>query len=251
MNFPFLPGGTDISVYATLPALKITGPHGQGTLGTPPLRNRKRFSTRDFISFFSIINIMVESRRTRVYPAAARTTFLVYGLIVSITIFFLAASVAYLSRFAAINVTVSRPPFPVILWFSTATLFLGSYFLRRAYRMIRRERQQPFLFSLKIACGLGGIFCLLQTIGMMQLLSLYRQLDTQDAGSIASILLLVLLHMVHFLAGCIALGFVTWRACRGRYDHEYYNDVKLAAVYWRFLDIVWILMLVMFWLCGH
>jgi cytochrome c oxidase subunit 3 len=54
------------------------------------------------------------------------------------------------------------------------------------------------------------------------------------------VFMLILLHAVHFVAGMMALTIVTWRGLAGRYDHEYHGGVKLCALYWRFLDVVWI-----------
>lgn len=53
---------------------------------------------------------------------------------------------------------------------------------------------------------------------------------------------LILLHALHFVAGMIALTIVTRRGLAGRYDHEYHAGVKLCARYWRFLDVVWIVL---------
>ena len=52
--------------------------------------------------------------------------------------------------------------------------------------------------------------------------------------------MLILLHALHFVGGMVALTIVTVRSLAGRYDHEYHGGVKLCAVYWRFLDVVWI-----------
>lgn len=53
---------------------------------------------------------------------------------------------------------------------------------------------------------------------------------------------LILLHGLHFIAGLVGLTIVTARALAGRYDHEYHGGVKLCAVYWRFMDVVWIVL---------
>lgn len=52
--------------------------------------------------------------------------------------------------------------------------------------------------------------------------------------------ILILLHALHFVAGMAALTVVTRRGLRGRYDHEYHGGVRMCALYWRFLDVVWI-----------
>lgn len=54
--------------------------------------------------------------------------------------------------------------------------------------------------------------------------------------------ILVLLHILHFVAGMIGLSIVTYRGLKGRYDHEYHHGVRLCAFYWRFLDVVWVIL---------
>ena len=37
---------------------------------------------------------------------------------------------------------------------------------------------------------------------------------------------------------------------RGAYDHENYLAVRHAALYWHFLDLVWLVMFLTFWALG-
>lgn len=189
-----------------------------------------------------------EPRKTRVYAESAKTDFLVYGLILSIAIFFASAGVAYFARFILFKPSGQLAEIPPILWISTAILLTGGHLLRRALHFIRREKQRQFINNLTWAFSFSLLFCLVQTYGLTQLLAQHGQLPQENATGIASAFLLILLHTCHFLVGVITLGYVLYHAKQGRYDHEYYNGVKLSAVYWRFLDIVWLMMLAMFWL---
>lgn len=188
-----------------------------------------------------------EPRKTRVYPESARTNFLVYGLMLSVSIFFIAAGIAYFFRFVFAEQAGKPGSLPPILWISTATLLIGGHFLRRAIYFIRREKQQLFVNRLTWAFVFSLLFCLFQTKGLSELLISHRQLPSENATGIASIILLIFLHTCHFLVGVITLGYVLYHAKQGRYDHEYYNGVKLSAIYWRFLDIIWLVMMAMFW----
>jgi cytochrome c oxidase subunit III len=48
------------------------------------------------------------------------------------------------------------------------------------------------------------------------------------------------LHAIHVTIGIGALSCVAWMARRGRFSADYYNPVDVAALYWHFVDIVWI-----------
>ncbi len=54
------------------------------------------------------------------------------------------------------------------------------------------------------------------------------------------IFFLIIVHAAHLIGGLIPLGIVTHHAFRSRYDHEAYNPVKYVAMYWHFLDVVWL-----------
>lgn len=66
--------------------------------------------------------------------------------------------------------------------------------------------------------------------------------DVQDAGNVAGSFLYVLtaLHVLHLAAGIISLLFVLSRALRNQYTVVNYNGVKLCAIYWHFLDGLWV-----------
>lgn len=53
---------------------------------------------------------------------------------------------------------------------------------------------------------------------------------------------LVLIHALHVFGGIIALARTWQQARRGVYDHEHYQPVRHVALYWHFLDAVWLAM---------
>jgi cytochrome c oxidase subunit III len=72
----------------------------------------------------------------------------------------------------------------------------------------------------------------------------------RDTRLYGMIFFFVLVHAAHVLGGMIYLAIVTHRALDGRYDHENYVGVKHAAMYWHFLDVVWLLMFGTFLFAG-
>lgn len=190
-------------------------------------------------------------RRSRIYPESARISLLVYGLVLIVIISFVALFIAFLARFVFSSQEATPPVVPPVLWFSTAALLAGSFSLRQALAQVRRERQRRFRIWLNLSLGLGTLFCVLQSLGMAEMLEVHRSQAIHQAGAIAAVVFLVFLHVVHFIAGLIALVYVSWQAHRGRYDHEYHNGVRLAALYWRLLDILWLLMLAMILVAGR
>ena len=48
-------------------------------------------------------------------------------------------------------------------------------------------------------------------------------------------------HGCHVFGGVVYLSCVLVQAVRGRYSASNYNSVEIAALYWHFVDLVWIL----------
>jgi len=53
---------------------------------------------------------------------------------------------------------------------------------------------------------------------------------------------LIVIHALHVIGGVVPLAVVTRHAHRGRYDHESHGPVTYVAMYWHFLDAVWVVM---------
>ncbi len=63
-----------------------------------------------------------------------------------------------------------------------------------------------------------------------------------DSGNVAGSFLYVItgLHVLHLLAGLIALFIVFSRASSKKYSADNYNGVKMCAIYWHFLGGLWL-----------
>jgi len=48
------------------------------------------------------------------------------------------------------------------------------------------------------------------------------------------------LHALHVTIGVGLLAVIAWMARKGRFSASYYNPVDVSALYWHFVDIVWI-----------
>lgn len=63
-----------------------------------------------------------------------------------------------------------------------------------------------------------------------------------DAGNVAGSFLYAItaLHVAHLVGGMIAIILVFSRALLGKYSASSYNGVTVCAIYWHFLDGLWI-----------
>ena len=139
---------------------------------------------------------------------------------------------------------------PSLLWLSTALVLGVSYALHRAVGSLRMERHAPLRLWLRVALGLAVGFIAVQTPAMIMLLHEHAVFKLQGLHVYGLIFFLVLLHALHVVGGVIALLRVMFHESRGTYDHEHFLPVHHAAMYWHFLDVVWLVMFGTFLLVG-
>jgi heme/copper-type cytochrome/quinol oxidase subunit 3 len=56
------------------------------------------------------------------------------------------------------------------------------------------------------------------------------------------------IHALHVIGGIVPLIFITLRAVRGRYSRFRHTGVRFVAMYWHFIDAVWLVMLAAFFI---
>ncbi len=152
---------------------------------------------------------------------------------------------------------------PRMLWLSTALVLLASATIQAAVISIRRERQDLLRAWLVVTLMIGIAFCCVQlpSLGILvkhHLANVHaHELAGGDANNLLRvnpffgiIFVFILIHALHVLGGIVELLLVTHGAFAGKYDHEYYNPVKHSAIYWHFLDVVWLAMFGMMFLAG-
>ncbi len=66
--------------------------------------------------------------------------------------------------------------------------------------------------------------------------------EAGDIGNVAASFLYVItgLHVAHLIGGILALTVVLIKSMRGKYSSSDYNGVTVCAIYWHFLDALWV-----------
>lgn len=134
------------------------------------------------------------------------------------------------------------PPLPDGLWFSTVVLVACSGAIHFALRSIRRDHRAAAARWLAVTFALGVVFLVSQTFGWFGLVD--RAMTPKSNLYAFTFFLLTGLHAAHVLGGLIPLGIVTWRAFAQRYDSKAHGGIEYQAIYWHFLDVVWVILFV-------
>ena len=199
--------------------------------------------------------------RQHVVPSRVQT-FGMWIFLVGLAILFFSGMVAY----AFIRVTGAGLPDPgalrpalesPLLFTSTGLVLAASFAIHMSVVRVRREKRRAFLTWLILCDVLALAFVAVQTPAMIHLLSrdvgvghALDQLGPRPTRLYGLIFFFVLIHALHVVGGIIYLAFVTKRAFAGKYDHEHTVGVRHAALYWHFLDVVWLMMFGTFLIVG-
>ena len=179
-------------------------------------------------------------------------TFGMWLFLVALFMLFAAIMVGYL--IIRLGSSQSPPPhsihLPRLLWLSTALVIAVSYALTRALYFVRHERQSDFRRWLWLSFFLAIGFIAVQIPAMIELLSAHRRLHQQGLFLYGLVFFLILVHAAHVLGGIVTMLRLMYVAGHGNFDHEHYQPVRLTAMYWHFLDLVWIAMFLTFLVIG-
>jgi len=120
----------------------------------------------------------------------------------------------------------------------TAVLLISSFFMNRGETLMKNGDRQGFLNNTLITFLLGLGF-LIGVIFVEWRLAAHEGLTPSSGAAGAAFYMMTGMHAFHVLTGLIFLAIVWVNGKRGLYDEKHY-PVEAAAVYWHFIDVVWI-----------
>jgi len=184
------------------------------------------------------------------------TQFFVFFAIAGITILFLALTAAYL--FSKPQWTWAQFSFPKTFLISTIVLALSSYTMSKTVHHFKQDHFEKFKSFVKYTLILGFAFVLLQIAAWFQLNKAGIYLAGKPDGSYLYII--SALHGLHLLLGVVLLVYL-WLIAKYKLSDKvkrliYFSDktklqrLNLIAIYWHFVDALWIYLL-MFFLFNH
>lgn len=118
----------------------------------------------------------------------------------------------------------------------TSMLLVSSFFMNRAETALAHGDRKTFLNGTLITLILGVLF-LLGVVGVEWQLAPFGP-DDHVAGSL--FYAMTGFHAFHVLTGVIFLAIVYRNGRNGHYTPEEHWAVEASAVYWHFIDVVWI-----------
>ena len=125
---------------------------------------------------------------------------------------------------------------------NTVILIASSFMITRAARAIGKGQLAPYRTSMGIVVAAGALFLAIK--GVEYSTELRAGLVPATSNFFGMYYLMTGLHALH-VAGGVVVNAVLWRHDR---DRRLAVRARMAAVYWNFIDIVWITMFVVLYL---
>jgi cytochrome c oxidase subunit 3 len=125
---------------------------------------------------------------------------------------------------------------------NTLVLALSSLALHRGLLAVRAGRERALAGWLWLTLTGGVAFLALQLFVWHRVWAAGLRPDSGIYGSI--FYALTVFHALHVLSGLFALGYLLVRARAGRYTAASHAGVRSVALFWHFVDAVWVVMFV-------
>jgi len=137
---------------------------------------------------------------------------------------------------------------PQILLVNTLVLLLSSIVLDLSRRALKARDRSRFNFWWTIATALGVLFLCGQALAWRQLK--IAGVFASTSPSSAFFYVLTASHAFHLLGGLSALVYVDIQALRLRLGPAKRTAIDVSAIFWHFLDGLWLYLMVLFYVWG-
>lgn len=137
---------------------------------------------------------------------------------------------------------------PTAFWISTAVIVFSSITLQMALRSFKQREMSKYRLLIGITLVLGSAFVLFQWLGFNELWA--QQITLKGSGAGQFLYVIFGLHAIHVIGGIITLLVIFIKAFTGKVKLYSAVPTEVAAMYWHFVDLLWIYLLFFFLIIG-
>ncbi len=171
---------------------------------------------------------------------------LIFGMI-SVLMVFAGLTSAYV-------VSKSRPDWlkdfalPSAFLFSTLVMLASSFTYYGALKAIKNNNRSVTTMLLWLTLALGITFIVLQFVGFSQVIANGYFFTGSESNITTSFLyIVVVVHLAHLFGGIISLLFVIYNHYKQKYNPAQTLGIELSAIYWHFMDFIWLYLFLFFY----
>lgn len=187
----------------------------------------------------------VPEQRKKIHPHK----FTMWIAIVSILMMFAGLTSAFIIKSNLVGWRTIK--MPQIFWLSTAVILISSFTIQWAVRSFKLRNKVAYRTMLITTLALGVAFLFMQWAGFNEIWNEQKVHFKGVTGAGQFLYVIFGLHALHVVGGVVALIFMGAKAILPS-EKRIYNAVpiELAAIYWHFVDVLWIYLLVFFIIVG-
>ncbi len=155
---------------------------------------------------------------------------------------------------SAYVVSKSRPDWlkdfqlPIAFLFSTIAMLVSSFTFYSALQTMKKGIRNQTTILLLSTLALGITFIVLQFKGFGQVIENGYFFTGSESNVTTSFLYIsVLVHIAHLSGGIISLLIVIYNHYKQKYNSTQTLGIELSAMYWHFMDFIWVYLFLFFY----
>jgi cytochrome c oxidase subunit 3 len=155
---------------------------------------------------------------------------------------------------SAYVVSTSRPDWlsdfkmPMPFFISTLLMILSSFTIHAAKTQIKKDNRSMTTAMLLLTFFLGIGFIMSQFYGFSEIINQgYYFTGSESTVTTSFLYIVTILHIAHLAGGMIALLIIIYNHFKQKYNSTQTTGIELGAIFWHFLDLLWILLFLFFY----
>jgi cytochrome c oxidase subunit 3 len=155
---------------------------------------------------------------------------------------------------SAYVVSTSRPDWlsdfkmPLPFFISTFLMILSSLTIHSAKTQIKKDNRSMTTIMLLSTLLLGIGFIMSQFYGFSEIINQgYYFTGSESTVTTSFLYIVTILHIAHLAGGMIALLIIIYNHFKQKYNSTQTTGIELGAIFWHFLDLLWILLFLFFY----
>lgn len=130
---------------------------------------------------------------------------------------------------------------PTAFYFSTLVIIGCSVTFHLAKKAIKKDNQSATTVFLLTTLALGITFVILQFVGFSEIVANgYYFTGAESSITTTFLYIVTVVHLAHLFGGLIALLIIIFKQLKGKYNSTQTIGIELGAMYWHFLDLLWV-----------
>ncbi|GEC72929.1 cytochrome c oxidase subunit 3 [Flavobacterium flevense] len=132
---------------------------------------------------------------------------------------------------------------PIAFYISTIVIIGCSVTFYLAKKAIEKDNRSKTTMMLLATLVLGVLFVVSQFAGFGQIIeSGYYMTGQGSSITVTFLYIIAFVHLLHLAGGLISLLIIIYNHFKQKYNSTQTLGIELGAMYWHFLDLLWVLL---------